>query len=154
MEFLTWHYTAGFKYFLDFWASTFSSVNHYFSIGLLMTSLFAPWKRLLDEKKESGIDFARIFSRLTFNLVSRGIGFVVRSILIIVGIIATLSVFIVGVASFIFWAALPFLDFLTFLKFKNQPQNVISGLLTRIKNNPGEAVLLIMKGPAGKFMVL
>lgn len=56
---------------------------HYFSVGPLLRSLFSPWKNIADETKSTGFSIDTWFNHVLFNLISRTIGFFLRSSLLI-----------------------------------------------------------------------
>lgn len=57
----------------------FIFLPYFFSVPALMKTLFRPWKNLVPEKKQVGFSLSDWFSRFVFNLISRGIGFVMRT---------------------------------------------------------------------------
>ena len=85
----------------------------YFSIPILLKTLFAPWKRdvlstqnlSLNEKMRMGV----------FNLMSRLIGAVIRLFTIFFGLILTLLLLIFGIIVIIIWAFLPFILLIGFI---------------------------------------
>ncbi len=88
MEFLTWHYSRGVDYYLKSWSDSINRVTHYFSFSLLLSTLFSPWKRMIEDDQSQGFNLQKKFEVWTFNMISRGIGSVVRLTLFFVGIIA------------------------------------------------------------------
>ena len=87
---------------------------NYFSIGLLLRTFFAPWRRY-NWRYPRGFDIVEFFNALISNLVSRILGVLMRTVLIIMGIFFQAFVALAGLVVFIFWIVLPFI--------------VISGLL-------------------------
>ena len=81
----------------------------FFSIPVLIKTLFAPWKRDVHSAVNSSLDV--IVKVLIDNLISRLIGFVVRIITIIVGLLVTIITFVAGMAFLLFWFFLPVLAF-------------------------------------------
>lgn len=72
-----------FSNFLEAILNIFVFLPYYFSTGPLLKTLFKPWKNLIKKKTEVGFSFEEWLGRLAFNLISRGIGFMMRvSILI------------------------------------------------------------------------
>lgn len=66
----------------------------YFSVGLLLKTLFSPWKRDIRRPVNASIDV--IFRMILDNLVSRFVGFIIRSVTIVLGLMATIIIFIGG----------------------------------------------------------
>ncbi len=56
---------------------------YFFSVTTLTKTLFAPWKNLKAKKTIRGFTFSEFFGRLSFNWVSRFIGFVMRTSILI-----------------------------------------------------------------------
>lgn len=76
-----------------------------FSVGLLIRTLFDPWKRDVLSAQNASLD-VRI--RIMFeNLMTRLIGAIVRFFTIIAGLISTIIVFLILLAIFIVWLLLP-----------------------------------------------
>ncbi len=153
MEFLTWHYSYGFEYYIKSWSSTFDWINHYFSLPLLLKTLFSPWKRLVTEDKSPGFNPSKYFEALTFNLVSRGIGAAVRFSLFWIGIFFIIFAFLGGVVGLFLWVALPFLSLGIYSKYKHQPANYVKNLLFSIKSLNQDPLQTILNSSAGQFML-
>ena len=105
-QYFLWHYLNGFEAFLHVWSNLLWGVVHFFSIGNLAKSLFAPWKRIT-EKPRKKWDFDAIAGALVVNFMSRVIGFLLRLILIFVGTIILLSMIMVGIAALVVWVFAP-----------------------------------------------
>jgi len=106
MSFLIWHYTEGLGFFFNRWLFVLAWVNHYFSTSLLAKSLFAPWKRLVIEESESP-GLKGFFDRVTFNLISRTIGAIVRFTVILSALLILFLAVIAGVVLFLLWLVFP-----------------------------------------------
>src|SRR3989344_8698743 len=61
----------------------FLFLPYFFCIPNLFKTLFAPWKNLISKQKTAGFSFDFWFSTLSFNLISRTIGFFMRSAIIL-----------------------------------------------------------------------
>lgn len=153
MEFLSWHYTDGVKYYIDSWLSTLRGVSHYFSLTLLLKTLFSPWKRLVVIDKTPGFNFQKKFEAFTFNLISRGIGFVVRLTLFWVGLVFIFFSFFGGAAGLIFWIVIPFFSLGIYSKYQRQPINFISDLLFKLKSKKTDPITTIFNNDAGFFVL-
>lgn len=68
------------------------------------------------KKETSGFSLENFFQRLTFNLISRIIGFFARSILITWGLLFALFFFVLGLPVFFIWQFLPPLSWFLFLQ--------------------------------------
>lgn len=105
-EMLRWWYATG-------WIQAFHrirdwtlTVEHMFSLTLLVKTLFAPWKRIvaapgrgLDAKMHAALD----------NLVSRCIGFVIRVFVIGTAVVGMITAFIASTVIAVLWPLLPIL---------------------------------------------
>lgn len=110
-EMLRWWYITGWAAAARRIISWTSTVEHMFSLGLLMKTLFAPWKRItsapgrgLDAKMRASLD----------NLVSRCIGFVIRFFVLIIALGGMLVAFISGIVMTVVWPLLPIM-FIVFI---------------------------------------
>lgn len=56
----------------------FIFLPYYFSVLELTKTLFAPWKNLIIDTKQSGFSFESYFQKLSFNIVSRLVGAIAR----------------------------------------------------------------------------
>jgi ATP-dependent Clp protease ATP-binding subunit ClpC len=152
-EFLSWFYSKGLDYYLKTWSDSINWVLHYFSLGLLLKTLFSPWKRLIEEDVGPGFDFQRKFEIFTFNLISRGIGAVVRLVLFFVGIVAVVFYCIGGAIGFVFWMALPFFGIPIYDKYKRQPAIFVPELLVKIKTSEKAPLEILFTNPAAEFVL-
>ena len=105
--FWRWYYGEAIKDVLTGWKNYIIFSLNYFSIPLLLKTILAPWKRDIT-RKPRGFDVKKVFEYIAFNLISRGIGFLVRFFTIIVGIVFFLLVLVFGFIFFIVWLILPF----------------------------------------------
>jgi ATP-dependent Clp protease ATP-binding subunit ClpA len=107
-QYFTWHYSEGAKSYLRIWKNYLEFFWRYFSISLLLYTLFYPWRRDITFRGP-GFDPKEFLEALSFNLISRGVGAVVRLITIVAGLIIEAAVFGFGAFFFLVWLVLPFL---------------------------------------------
>ena len=106
----SWWYGVGLREQIAKIKMSFVVNNDRFSIGLLLKTLFQPFRQIsadsggrsIDEKMRAGFD----------KLISRLIGAVVRFFVIIAGLIASLLLVIVTVIRLILWIFMPLLPIL------------------------------------------
>lgn len=153
MEFLAWHYTQGLQFYIESWAATFNWIIHYFSLALLLKTLFMPWKRLIEVDKTPGFNFEKAFRVFTFNLISRGIGAVVRIILFWTGLILILMAFLAGVSGLIFWTIMPFFGLSVYKKYKGQPKIFVADLMDKIRISNKNPLDIVFNNEAGRFIL-
>lgn len=104
--YIRWHYGRALKDFYSNWLIFIEASFTYFSVSLLLKTLFAPWKRLQDEYKE-GFHPKEFFQTAIINFIMRLVGFVCRGAVIILGIFVTTTIFIAGIFSFFLWLLFP-----------------------------------------------
>src|SRR3989344_2180235 len=153
MEFLTWHYSYGIDYYIKSWLGSILWIRHYFSLSLLLKTLFAPWKRLVETDIAPGFNLQKKFEVFTFNLISRGIGAAVRLILFGAGIILSLVTVLGGAAGFLFWLTLPFFGLPVYDKYVRQTANFMNELMFRVKVSQREPLATLLDNVAGNFLL-
>lgn len=104
--FWRWYYGEAIRDILTGWKNFIIFSLEYFSIPLLLKTLLAPWKRDIT-RKPRGLDLKKLFEYISFNAVSRGLGFLVRFVTICIGILFFLGVVILGALFFAIWLVLP-----------------------------------------------
>ncbi|MBI1863029.1 ATP-dependent Clp protease ATP-binding subunit [Candidatus Microgenomates bacterium] len=93
----------------------------YFSVPTLLKTLFSPWKNIVSQEKTVGFSFSAWASNVTFGLISRFIGAMMRSILIFTYLVVTvLFVVLMPVITIIFFVLLPFMVLLDSFKQSDQ----------------------------------
>jgi hypothetical protein len=86
-----------------------STIVDYFSFGILLKTLFQPWKR--DVLSTEGLSLQDRFEIWGLNWMSRAIGAVVRLGAMFVGLIAILAVLSLSIILWISWVVAPILAF-------------------------------------------
>lgn len=104
--FFVWYFKDAVLSILRIWRNFILFVSNYFSIILLLKTLFSPWKRI-SESYGRGFDFGKFISAFTLNFFSRIIGLCIRTVVIFCGIFAEFFVLIIGAVFFVFWFILP-----------------------------------------------
>lgn len=107
--YLAWHYTYAIRDFFTIWGNLQWFIYQFFSISVLLKTLFSPFKRLKEKGADSLIDFEGFFESLIVNIVMRLVGFILRTIIIIFGLVVLVLSFFIGIFAFLFWLILPFL---------------------------------------------
>ena len=97
--FLYWHFVELTQFLIYLWSNIIFFVFHYFTISGLMKTLFWPYKRY-QLYRSTPFQFGQFFGVVVFNTCSRLIGFLLRLITIVIGLIIELKILIIG--SFIF----------------------------------------------------
>jgi ATP-dependent Clp protease ATP-binding subunit ClpA len=152
MEFLSWHYSEGIRYYIKSCIDTVHYVVHTFSPMLLLETLFAPYKRIIVADSGPGFDIKRKFEAMTFNFVSRFIGFFVRLVLIAsAGVLVVISI-IGGIAGFFFWLLIPLLGVSVYQRKQRQPEHVVKNILEKLQSSD-QPVRIIFDNEAGRFVL-
>jgi hypothetical protein len=106
LDFLSWWYSAGFQKRLAQISRMLAKNADRFSFGLLLKSLFKPFRQI-DADSSSGGGMNMMFQRLLGNFISRFVGFFARLVLIIVGLITTVLELILGLILIFYHLLLP-----------------------------------------------
>lgn len=152
MEFFSWFYSKGVDYYLKSWSDMIIWVNQYFSFSLLLSTLFSPWKRMIEDDTSQGFNIQKKLEIWSFNMVSRFVGASVRLILMFVGLFFLIFAALGGAIGFVFWLILPFFGMPVFNKYKNQPKNFIATLLNKLKVNNLDPLDAIFSSEPGIFV--
>lgn len=150
-EFLSWHYSDGIKFFLSRWKGTLDWIAHYFSLSLLLGSLFSSYKRILDTSN-TGMNPNKYFEKLVFNLVSRGVGAVSRLVLFFVGFIFYVLTIFTGILGLAIWYIFPFIGLPFYSKYKKQPVVFATELKKKLVNTQ-DIAKTIFDNSAGQFVL-
>lgn len=103
-----WQFYQMPKFLLQAWNNYFMFAANLFSLPLLLKTFFSPWRRY-NWKYPRGFDLAGFFNTLISNIFSRILGAIVRTVLIIIGILFQIFVVIFGLIIFIGWILVPFI---------------------------------------------
>jgi hypothetical protein len=104
--YIHWHYSRALKGIVVITGNLMWFCWHFFSVGLLLETLFSPWQRIQEQHKR-GLDIEGYLSTVTVNLVMRCVGIFIRSIFIVLGLASIVLVGIGGLAVFAMWLVLP-----------------------------------------------
>ena len=104
--FWTWYFIAAPKNIVEIWANFLKANLHYFSVLLLLRTLFAPWHR--DKTGYGrGFDFKKYLEIWSLNMVARGVGFIIRSVTILIALVVEAFIMVVGLIFLSFWLLAP-----------------------------------------------
>jgi hypothetical protein len=104
LEMLRWWYGPGLILSVHRIGAWTAAVEHTFSVGILLRTLFSPWRRIITPKGR-GID-AQVRAALD-NFVSRCVGFVIRCFALLFAAVAGLFAFLGGVVGLVLWPLVP-----------------------------------------------
>ncbi len=106
IQYLVWHFGDTLKGILRGWQNCLKFNLNYWSVLLLLRTWFSPWRRYRYSYGK-GFSFSKYFEVFTFNTASRVIGAIMRSVLIILGLLTESVVVLAGVIVALFWLILP-----------------------------------------------
>lgn len=106
---LRWWYIDGWRRRARIVATQIDGVIDYFSIDLLIKTLFSPFRQISAGKVDGplGIQLRAFADRL----ISRIIGAMIRTVLLLLGLIAIAAQVLFGGATLLLWAFVPLLPF-------------------------------------------
>ena len=107
-QYLEWHFIDTPRGILGAWKNCLKFNLNYWSVVILIKTFFTHWRRYRFNYGK-GFDFKRYFEVFTFNLMSRVLGAVLRSFLIVAGLLTEIFIIIAGLMVFLFWLFLPIL---------------------------------------------
>lgn len=105
-HYLLWHYGKAFAEIYHVWKNFFWFVINFFSLSQLIKSYFAPWKRMTEERSAS-FSFEDLAGFIIINLISRLIGMLLRTMVIVFGVASLLLLSLGIVLTYIFWVTAP-----------------------------------------------
>ncbi len=135
MDYFSWQYLYAPRKIILIWKNFLIFILHLFSIKKLFLHLLSPWKRLT-LKKGPGFKIKEILNVFSYNLVSRLMGAIARSTIILSGLIALIFTLVFGFLILITWLFLPgFTLPFYYLSLKKEPK------FPDLKTNPPFRVL-------------
>ena len=114
IKYLVWHFSDTPQGISRAWQNCLKFNLNYWSVPLLLKTWFSPWRRY-KYSYGRGFSFTKYFEVFTFNLTSRIIGAIMRSVLIIMGLLTEVLVCLSGATVFLAWLILPFLVLFGFI---------------------------------------
>lgn len=105
-HYLIWHYTRAFGEIRHVAKNLLWFVVHFFSLPQLVRSLFAPYRRMTEERGNV-FNLEDLASFVIIGFISRIIGFILRSTIIITGLFSLAALFALTIATFVFWVTAP-----------------------------------------------
>lgn len=106
VDFLQWWYSRGWGHFAMALVDKFRGMADFFSISLLLRTLFSPFKQISTQDATDGGPMAYI-SNFFDKLLSRIIGAIVRTMILIFGMVVLLIEAILSLVFVIAWPAIP-----------------------------------------------
>lgn len=111
-DYFVWHYTKALGEILHVWANFFWFVTNFFSFSQLTRSFFSPWKRMTEDLHK-GFNFEELVSFFIIGLLSRLVGIIMRSFIMLFGLIGLIILLVAILILYLFWFLAPALIFLS-----------------------------------------
>ncbi|NCO80328.1 hypothetical protein GW869_00915 [bacterium] len=106
LQYLNWQFFDVPGNILKAWRNFLKFNLNYFSVPLLLKSFFSPWRRY-NMPYGRGFDIGKYLETLISNLIFRFLGLVMRSFLIIIGLLVEIFIIFAGAILFFGWLVLP-----------------------------------------------
>lgn len=106
LQYLIWQFFEMPRNILIGWKNFLKFGINYFSVPLLLKTLFSPWHKY-SWAYPRGFDIGKYLEAFISNLISRILGAILRIFLIIFGILLEIFIIFVGLAVFLGWLILP-----------------------------------------------
>jgi hypothetical protein len=106
LAYIKWHYGQGLRELFGVAGNFLWFVRNFFSFKLLLTTLFAPWKRL-GEHYGGGLDLEAYTSSIIVNTLMRAVGFITKVVVLLVGFVSYILVLVFSFFIFIIWVLAP-----------------------------------------------
>lgn len=107
-DYFIWHYSTAIKELVHIWKNFLWFTLHLFSVPRLIKTWVSPWKRIHEERTRAW-NFEDFIGSLFISLLSRLIGFFIRTVFIVVGCLLILLTFTLGLCLILTWFLLPVL---------------------------------------------
>lgn len=101
-----WHYGKGLRELFRNWMDFLWFVVEFFSLGILVKTLFSPWERM-GEGYPAGFHPSEMIQTFIVNSLMRLVGFCVRIVVLCVGFIALIFSLVFGVVLMVSWLLFP-----------------------------------------------
>jgi hypothetical protein len=114
LQYLIWQFLDVPRQLLSVWKNFLLFMVNYFSLPLLLKTFFSPWKKY-EWSYGQGFDAKRYLEVFSSNLMSRILGAIVRSFIVVAGLAAAIVVILLGSIIFIVWLFLPLILLTSFI---------------------------------------
>jgi hypothetical protein len=111
---ISWYFVDFPKIIFNAWKNFLKFGLHYFSIPFLLKTFFAHWHKY-SWRYPKVPDIGKILEAWVSNQISRAVGMIARTFLILLGLIFEILIFILGILAIFGWFLLPIFLFLIFI---------------------------------------
>lgn len=137
-DYLIWHYQKIWKKLLIIESNLFLFPVFYFSIPLHLKTLISPWRRQIVAKKR-GFRIDDVIGVISFNLTSRTLGLIIRTIVICYGLVLSVILPLIFLPVLIIWPLIPGLTYLIYISRPNPKDRLSEFLKIRLPDYPGSS---------------
>ncbi len=102
-----WWYGAGWKHQFTLVGKRVTKVSKAFSGGALLRTLFSPWKQIVTGTERDAALGDKMRAILD-NIISRFVGFMVRSLTLLAAVITLIATLLIGLVLVLAWPLVPF----------------------------------------------
>lgn len=104
LELIAWWYHRGWQQIIRNCGQRLLKVSHMFSVPILLRTWLAPWRRIVTYP---GASLDAKLRAMGDNLVSRAVGFSVRTVVLLTALIALMLTALLNVAQIVSWPLIP-----------------------------------------------
>lgn len=115
-QYLEWHFYDQPRKILKTWKGFLLFNLEFFSVFLLIKTFVSPWRQYTWAYPR-GLDIPKDLEALFSNLISRTLGAILRTFLILVGVFFEILILIIGFLIFVGWLVLPAILVLLLIKY-------------------------------------
>jgi len=105
-HYLSWHFLEAPRNILRAWKNFLKFGLNYFSLPLLLRTLFSPWHKYVWAYPR-GLYIGKRLEVFISNLISRILGAILRIFLIVIGLLVEIFIFFAGIIILLNWLLLP-----------------------------------------------
>jgi len=134
------------------WENLLYYFHDYFSIKVLVNTLFSPWKRLDIKGKKSIFNWSNYINDISFNVTSRVVGFLVRFSLILAYLLVISVMVLLGFPGIILWFIFPPLSVFAYIKYTSGLEYFVKELTEKLDHSTNPLQTLF-DNPAGVFVL-
>lgn len=106
-EFIRWYYFESPKEIFTIWKNLLHFCVNLFGLRYHLATFFRPWRLIVVDFGEEGLVRKWLFA-VAAKVIGSGIGMVMRTLLIVCGLVSWLFIFVFGIVAQILWLVLPF----------------------------------------------
>lgn len=111
-----WWYSTGWWWVISNAKTRLINVQRMFSVSILLRTLFAPWKQIVGMPNRNQSLDAKFRMKLD-NLISRLVGFVVRTLTLLAALVSFVFVLMIEIIFILLWPLLPLSIIISILFF-------------------------------------